>query len=191
MRREHLATVVSEVFSPWVINCAFFVILGAATGAWLPAAVAAIGTGPAVMVVILVMMRTGKVGNHHVTKREQRGGAIAAVIALVLVVLGLLMLLDTPHLIWAGMASALVFLLGFGAVTVLGKVKASIHVGLWMSLVTFLGLTVSPWSFAAYAVTPLNAWSRIVIKHHTVGEVLAGVATGAVVTTLSVWWFLT
>lgn len=190
MRREAAAAIVSELLSPWVINFVFFLILGASTKAWPAALIAGLGTGPVIMVAILAMMRLGKVGNHHVTQREQRGQVLAVVFIIVALTLCLLWVVTTPHVIWAGMTSALVFLIGFGLVTVVGKIKASIHVGLWVCLVTFLTLAINPWWSLAYVITPLSAWSRIVIKHHTVGEVMAGVVTAVAVTAPSVWWFL-
>lgn len=190
MRRETVAAIVSEVLSPWVINFAFFIILGASTKAWPAALIAGLGTGPVIMVAILAMMRLGKVGSHHVTQREQRGQVLVVVFIIVTLTLCLLWAVTTPHVIWAGVASALVFLIGFGLVTVVAKIKASIHVGLWVCLVTFLALAINPWWGLGYVITPLSAWSRIVIKHHTVGEVMVGVVTAVAVTAPSVWWFL-
>ena len=40
---------------------------------------------------------------------------------------------------------------------------------------TYLGLTVNPWWLSALALTPVIAWARIVIKHHTNAEVVAGI----------------
>lgn len=190
MTRNRLAHFLSDLFSPWLVNAGFFLILGLHTGSWPSAIVAALGTGPAIRVVILWKMRSGSVSNHHVTNRQQRGPLFVIITVIVLTLLAVLAILPTPHLIWAGMGSALVFLIGFGLVTMVGKIKASIHVGLWACLVTFLGLTVSPWWCVGYLVTPVIAWSRMVIKHHTLTEVIAGIATGAVVTSLAVWFFL-
>lgn len=184
------ATVLSEVFAPWLVNIAFFLVLGAASTAWPAAVTAAVGTGVVPLALIITLMRTGKVGNHHVTTREQRGVVLVGIALCVLGLIGVLTVLDTPPLIWTGVWAALVFLIGFGVVTVAAKIKASIHVGLWVCVVTFLGLTVSPWWFLALLLTPLIAWARVVIQHHSWTEILAGAVTGAVVTTIVSWVLL-
>lgn len=180
----------SEVFAPWLINIAFFLVLGGATGAWPAAGAAAVGTGVVPMVLIITLMRTGKVGDHHVTTREQRGGVLIGITLCVLVLLGVLMMLSTPLLIWAGVWAALIFLLVFGVVTVAGKIKASVHVGLWVCVAAYLGLAVAPWWFLALALTPLIARARVVIRHHSWTEILAGAASGAVVTAIVYWLLL-
>ncbi|MGP6173217.1 phosphoesterase [Corynebacterium sp. A21] len=187
---EKIAAALSELFAPWIINIAFFLVLGVITGAWLPALAAAIGTGAAPMILILVLMRGGKVGNHHVTSREQRGGVIIGIAVCVLVLLAVLALIDAPRLIWVAVWSALIFLGVFGVVTTALKIKASIHVGLWVCVITFLGLTVDSWWFLGLLMAPVIAWSREVISHHTRREVIVGALTGLVVTFVSAELFL-
>lgn len=179
-RSELAARIISEICAPWVLNIAFFLILGGHTHAWIPGVVAAIGTGVVPMALILGLMKSGRVGNHHVTTRSQRGIVFAGIIICVLVLIAILNSLETPAVIWAGVLSALVFLILFAAVTV--KIKASVHVGLWVCLVMFLGLTVSSWWLLGLLFTPVTAWARMRIKHHTMPEIVAGIISGAVAT---------
>src|SRR5699024_7937814 len=106
----------------------------------------------------------------------------------VLLLVAVLSWLDTPRLIWVGVFSALVFLVVFGLVTF--RIKASVHVGLWVCLIVFLGLTVSFWWWLGLAFTPVTAWARIRINHHTRLEIIAGMVTGAAVTTVCYLVFL-
>ncbi|ALC06940.1 hypothetical protein CDES_12980 [Corynebacterium deserti GIMN1.010] len=188
MNSHVIARAISEICAPWILNIAFFLILSAVTGTWGPGLVAAVGTGVIPMVLIMSMIKAGKLGDHHVTSRGQRGAVFAGVIVCVIVLLLVFTFLDAPRIMWAGVSSALVFLMVFGLIT--RKIKASVHVGLWVCQVTFLGLTVSSWWLLGLLFTPVTAWARIRIKHHTMAELWAGVAAGAVATGLSYLLFL-
>lgn len=188
MNAEKLARAISEVCAPWVLNIGFFLVLGAYTNSWTPGITAAVGTGLIPMALILTLMKMGRVGDHHVTSRNQRSLVYAGIIICVVALIAVLLVLETPRLIWVGVFSALIFLGVFALVTL--KIKASVHVGLWVCLITFLGLTVSPWWFAGLLFTPVTAWARIRIRHHTMPEILAGAVTGAVVTAASYLIFL-
>ena len=188
MNAEQLARTISELFAPWVLNIGFFVVLGASTGSWAPALAAAAGTGVVPMLLILMLMRMGRVGNHHVTARSQRSLVYTGIFLCVVVLAAALVWLDTPRLIWVGVFSALVFLVVFGLVTL--KIKASVHVGLWVCLIIFLGLTVSSWWWLGLVFTPVATWARVRINHHTMPEIIAGMVTGAAVTTVCYLVFL-
>lgn len=188
MTAEQLARAISELFAPWILNIGFFVVLGASTSAWAPALAAAVGTGVVPMLLIFTLMRMGRVGNHHVTAREQRALVYVGIFLCVLLLVAVLAWLDTPRLIWVGVFSALVFLVVFGLVTL--RIKASVHVGLWVCLIIFLGLTVSFWWWLGLVFTPVTAWARIRINHHTRLEIIAGMVTGATVTTVCYLVFL-
>lgn len=189
MTAEQLARAISELFAPWVLNIGFFVVLGASTNAWAPSLVAAAGTGLVPMLLILLLMRMGRVGNHHVTARGQRSLVYGGILLCVLGLVAVLTWLDTPRLIWVGVFSALVFLVVFGLITL--RIKASVHVGLWGCLIVFLSLTVSPWWWLGLVFTPVTAWARIRINHHTRLEIIAGMLAGVAVTTVCYLAFLT
>jgi hypothetical protein len=142
------------------------------------------------MVVIMALMKQGYVGNHHVTDRSQRGLVLLGIAVCVAILVGVLAFLDAPRLIWVGVISALIFLAIFAVITVVGQIKASIHVGLWVCVTTYLGLTVAPEWFGLLGLAPVIAWSRIVIKHHSLVEVGVGVLGGGVVTGICYWLFL-
>lgn len=179
--RHRLARVLSELGAPWLVNIAFFTVLGASSSAYLPGAIAAGGTGVLPMILIWTQVRRRRVSDHHVTRRNQRAGILLGISLIVIALLGILSLLDTPALIWGGMVSALGFLAAFAVVTVGMKIKASVHVGIWLCTVTYLGAGVNPWWFLGYGVIPAIAWSRLYLRDHTARDVLAGGITGLLV----------
>ena len=183
-----VARVISEICAPWILNGVFFLILGGTSEAWLPGIVAVLGTSLRPMLLIIGLMKMGKVGNHHVTARSQRAVVFAGIIVCVVVLIAVLSALPAPEIIWAGVFSALVFLVLFALVTT--KIKASVHVGLWVCLVLFLGIGVSAWFFIGLFFTPVTAWARVQIRHHSLPEIYAGVVSGAVATLLSFVLFL-
>ena len=187
MRRA--ASVVSEIFAPWVINIGFFLVLGAVTKNWVPATASAIGTGVVPMVLILVLMRSKDVGGHHVTSKRQRGPVLVGIVVCVLALIGVLCVLATDPLVWTGVLMALAFVVLFTVMTAVGKIKASIHVGLWLCVTVFLAGEVSPlWLFSVVAV-PVIGWSRVALNHHTVGEVSVGALLGLMVSCVTLMAF--
>jgi membrane-associated phospholipid phosphatase len=98
----------------------------------------------------------------------------------------------------ASVAAGLALLVGFGAPgalsgyigCMLGSVallatittvwKISIHCAVASGSVTILALLFGPWLAPAYLLVALTAWSRIVLKDHTIAQVVAGSVLGAV-----------
>ena len=181
MDRHNVARILSEVFAPWVSNVVFFMVLGAVTGQWAAGVAGALGTGVLPMAAILTFMRMGKVGDHHVTRREERLLVLGMITAIVIMLLIGLVLWQVDELLINGVICAIAFLLVFAVVTVAFKIKASIHVGLWVCLTAFLVATVSAWFALALVATPAIAWARYVIKHHSVFELCVGVISGLLV----------
>ncbi|WP_051625623.1 hypothetical protein [Corynebacterium halotolerans] len=64
---------ITEICVPWVSNTALFLILGLALDAVAPGVTAALLTGVAPMALIFWLIRRGRVGDHHVIARNQRG----------------------------------------------------------------------------------------------------------------------
>ncbi|RSZ61792.1 phosphoesterase [Corynebacterium hylobatis] len=174
------AKIVTEVAAPWVTNILLFLILGISLGAPAPGLLAAFMTGILPMVAVLRMIRQGRVASHHVTVRTQRGALFAIILGLLAVLIVGLLLLDTPREIWLAGLAAVLFILAFSVINQLG-LKISIHVGLWVPVWSYLGLVLSPWWSLALLVTPLIAWSRLKLTHHSWAEIIGGAFTGLAV----------
>lgn len=171
------ARIVTEIAAPWVTNISLFLILAVGFDALLPGLLAAIMTGIFPMVAVLWMIRRGRVSNHHVTVRAQRGALFVIILGLLTVLIGGLLLLDTPREIWLAGIAAVCFIVFFAAINQLG-LKISIHVGLWVAVWIYLGVILSPWWWLALLATPLIAWSRLQLSHHSWAEILGGALTG-------------
>ena len=167
---HRLATIISDVFAPWIINIAFFLLLGATSQSWAAGVLAAIGTGVVPFLIVQLLMKAGRVDNRHVSRREHRGPVLALITVSVLATVSMLALMPTSRLVWAGMGSALVFLAAFAVVTLAAKIKASVHVGHLACISVFLAVTVSPWLALGLLFMPAVAWSRTKIRQHTLFE---------------------
>lgn len=171
------AKIVTEVAAPWVTNILFFLILGIGFDAPGPGVLAAFMTGILPMVAVLWMIRRGRVASHHVTVRTQRGALFAIILGMLAVLIGGLLPLDTPREIWLAGVAAVLFILAFAVINQLG-LKISVHVGLWIPVWIYLGIVLSPWWLLALLATPLIAWSRLKLTHHSWAEVIGGALTG-------------
>lgn len=67
------------------------------------------------------------------------------------------------------------------------KIKASIHVGIATAFVITLGVLFG-WTifFESFWIVPLVSWSRIILKRHTIQEILAGGFLGALITGITI-----
>jgi membrane-associated phospholipid phosphatase len=63
------------------------------------------------------------------------------------------------------------------------KVKASIHIGVATAFAIAIGLLYG-WNyfFATVLIVPLLAWSRLILKRHTLQEVFTGATLGTIIT---------
>jgi hypothetical protein len=66
------------------------------------------------------------------------------------------------------------------------KIKASVHIGVATAFVIMLGILYG-WHIFAVSVlfVPLIAWSRVVLKRHTIPEVFTGAVLGTIITILT------
>lgn len=174
------AKLITEVCAPWVSNITLFLILGVSFGAPGPGLLAATMTGVLPMVAIMGMIRRGKVGNHHVTAGHQRGTVFAVILGLLTILIGGLLVMDTPREVWLAVVAAVLFI-GIFAVVTRSGLKISLHVGHWLAVWIYLGIVLSPWWGLALLMTPLIAWSRIKLTHHSWPEITGGALAGLAV----------
>ncbi|QDG61911.1 phosphatase PAP2 family protein [Pseudarthrobacter sp. NIBRBAC000502771] len=139
------------------------------------------------LVVLLVLVRLGKVTDHHVSDRKQRAPVL--LMALGCIALGLLVLgaVDAPQSVIA-MVLAVV-----GGVAVLAVVSpfwkmsghaAAVSCAAVVS-VLMLGAAWSP----LLLLVPAVSWSRVVLRAHSLAQVVAGSLFGGLVMA-GIWWLL-
>ena len=139
------------------------------------------------LAVLLVLVRRGKVTDHHVSDRKQRAPVL--LMALGCIALGLVVLnaVDAPLSVVA-MVLAVV-----GGVAVLAAVspfwKMSGHAAAMSCAavvsVLMLGAAWTP----LLLLVPAVGWSRVVLRAHSLAQVVAGSLFGGVVMA-GIWWLL-
>ena len=139
------------------------------------------------LVVLLVLVRLGKVTDHHVSDRKQRAPVL--LMALGCIAVGLLVLgaVDAPESVIA-MVLAVV-----GGVAVLAVVSpfwkmsghaAAVSCAAVVS-VLMLGAAWTP----LLLLVPAVSWSRVVLRAHSLAQVVAGSLFGGLVMA-GIWWLL-
>ncbi len=136
---------------------------------------------------VLVMVKLGRITDHHVSDRRQRPALL--LMALVSVVAGLvvLQLLNGP-------ASVSVMIISLiGGIAVLAVVSAfwkmSGHASALSAAVVIAILMFGPAWLPLLLLVPAVGWSRLVLRAHTLAQVVVGSLFGAVVIA-GLWWLL-
>lgn len=136
---------------------------------------------------LLVLVRQGKVTDHHVSDRKQRAPVL--LMALGCIALGLLVLsaVGAPQSVIA-MVLAVV-----GGVAVLAAVspfwKMSGHAAaISCSAVVAVLMLGAAWA-PLLLLVPAVGWSRVVLRAHSVAQVVAGSLFGGLVMA-GIWWLL-
>ncbi|WP_311381142.1 phosphatase PAP2 family protein [Arthrobacter sp. ISL-85] len=139
------------------------------------------------LVVLLVLVRLGKVTDHHVSDRKQRAPVL--LMALGCIAVGLLVLgaVDAPASVVA-MVLAVV-----GGVAVLAVVSPFWKMSGHAAAASCAAVVVVLMLGAAWAplllLIPAVSWSRVVLRAHSLAQVVAGSLFGGVVMA-GIWWLL-
>jgi membrane-associated phospholipid phosphatase len=139
------------------------------------------------LMLLLVLVRLGKVTDHHVSERKQRAPVL--LMALGSIAAGLLVLeaVGAPGSVIA-MVLAVV-----GGVVVLAGVspfwKISGHAAAISSSAVIAVLMLGPAWLPLLLLIPAVAWSRVVLRAHTRAQVVAGALFGGLVMA-GIWWLL-
>jgi membrane-associated phospholipid phosphatase len=137
------------------------------------------------LLLLLVLVRLGKVTDHHVSDRRQRAPVL--LMALASSVAGLLVLnaVGAPE-------SVIAMILGVvGGVVVLAGVspfwKVSGHAAAISSSSVIAVLMLGPAWLPLLVLIPAVGWSRVVLRAHTLAQVIAGSLFGGLVMA-GIWW---
>lgn len=139
------------------------------------------------LILLLVLVRLGKVTDHHVSDRKQRAPVL--LMALVSILAGLLVLeaVGAPRSVVA-MVLAVV-----GGVVVLAAVspfwKMSGHAAAISCSAVIAVLMLGPAWAPLLLLVPAVGWSRVVLRAHTLAQVVGGSLFGGVVMA-GIWWML-
>ncbi|MEV4117528.1 phosphatase PAP2 family protein [Micromonospora sp. NPDC049645] len=124
-------------------------------------------------------VRRGRLTDHHVGRREQRRVPLLVGLGSVAGGLALLAVLGAPRPVLALAVAGLVGLVV--AVSVSHWWKMSIHSAVAAGTLVILTLTFGTRLVVAAPLLAVVGWSRVRLRDHTVAQVLAGAALGALI----------
>lgn len=173
--RDTLARRISDITSPVWVVAVMAVIFGALTGDLVAGIVIGALSGVIPGIAIMVKQRRGSISSGwHVTDRAERAG-VFVIILMCLVLLGIFVAVaDVPQAV-IGLVAAEFSVVIFSAVLTLIGHKPSMHVAVWLGGWAAVAM-LQPWFILMVLLTPVVAWARIRIAHHTLRQVLAGAA---------------
>lgn len=180
MRYRSAAARVSYLLEPknWIIATTLAVgwhAGGAAGLGW--GAVAALFAGVVPMAFVSRGVRRGQWADRYVGAKRPRLIVLGFIIASVGASLALLVGLGAPGELSGYVACMLASVAVLATITTVWKI--SIHCAVASGSVTILALLFGPGLIPAYLLVALTAWSRVVVKDHTVAQVIAGSLLGA------------
>lgn len=136
---------------------------------------------------VLVMIKLGKVTDHHVSDRRQRPALLLLTLISVLAGLVVLQLIKGP------VSVSLMIIALIGGISVLAVVSAfwkmSGHASAIAAAAVIVVLMFGPAWLPLLVIVPAVGWSRVVLRAHTLGQVLAGSLFGGTVIA-GLWWLL-
>lgn len=189
--RNHTARWLTEVFQPPVV-VSIQLLISPLTEAGFPGtmgygALAALFVCVLPLVVLLVLVRLGKVTDHHVSDRRQRAPVLLMALACIAVGLLVLDTVNAPQSVTA-MVLAVV-----GGVAVLAVVSPFWKMSGHAAAVSCAAVVSVLMLGAAWAplllLIPAVSWSRVVLRAHSLAQVVAGSLFGGLVMA-GIWWLL-
>jgi membrane-associated phospholipid phosphatase len=136
---------------------------------------------------VLVLIKLGRVTDHHVSDRRQRPALL--LLALISVLAGLVVL----QVIKGPVSVSLMTIALIGGIAVLAVVSAfwkmSGHASAVAAAAVIVVLMFGPAWLPLLVIVPAVGWSRVVLRAHTLGQVIAGSLFGGIVIA-GLWWLL-
>ena len=176
------ATILSEVLGPAPLLSVLFLEAGLESGSggwWALLPILGIATIPYCALILLA--RRGRVSDRFVGERRQRLPILLGILVCIGIVLAVLALADAPTpIVTASIAAAI----GLVVVMVANAVwKLSIHMAIVMFFALYQFIALPPWAAMVLVIAlPLTlGWARIAARAHTLAQVIAGAAAGALV----------
>ncbi|TNB68322.1 phosphatase PAP2 family protein [Arthrobacter sp. BB-1] len=136
---------------------------------------------------LLLLVRMGKVTDHHVSDRRQRAPVL--LMALVSILAGLLVLeaAGAPQSVVAMVLAVVAGVVVLAAVSPFWKISG--HAAAVSSSAVIAVLMLGPAWLPLLLLVPAVCWSRVVLRAHSRAQVIAGSLFGGVVMA-GIWWAL-
>lgn len=170
----------SEAMAPAALAAVLPVVVGVLADGWRGAALAVVGALVAVLpglLLVVHLVRRGRVVDHHLPDRADRPRVLGAALVGVVAAEGLQVLLGAPpplRVLFGAMAALLAVL-----VLVSTRWKVSLHAAAASASLGALVAALGPWALLGVPLVVVLAASRVVLGAHTPAQVLVGLGLGA------------
>ena len=125
-------------------------------------------------------------GDRHVGDRRRRVLVIPFIMTSVLVCLAVMVLAHAPRDLVAMVVAMFATLVPILVITAWWKV--SVHTAVSGGAVAILALVLGVWWLLGYLLVAVIAWSRVVLRDHTLAQTLVGTAVGTLTAGATFWW---
>lgn len=178
-----LARLITEVLSPAVLVATLTLVVAwhsaTSTAQALAVGLVAAAAGSLIPITyILRGVRRGRWTDHHVGVREQRKLPILICVLSTAVGAAVLTTIGAPRQLIALVVAMVAALLVAWPVTLLLRWKISIHALVAAGTTTALAVAFGPLAFVTAPAAVAVCWSRVVLRDHTLGQVIAGATVG-------------
>jgi membrane-associated phospholipid phosphatase len=187
-----LARILSTIFNPFLTALALFVILSHASAKttfdfWKLLFVSTFFTSIGPMLYVFWLYATDRISDLDMSVRTERETVISAFVVFDLLGAGALWLVHAPRVMIATMLGYFAATLVVGYITRYWKISTH-ALGITAPLVA-LSLLYGRQVLPFLVLIPMVCWARVYLKAHTVAQVVAGAALGAVSTGLFFYIF--
>ncbi|HEY94181.1 MAG TPA: hypothetical protein G4O15_04525 [Dehalococcoidia bacterium] len=176
-KRQRIANLTSNILNPFLLCLALIILFSFNSTASTSEAIkwASISTGLGIMPVFLVivyLLRQGKLDNFFIAAREQRTriyviGCLSATAGCIT-----LALLGAPDILVAGFITGVSTAFVFAFINLWWKI--SLHTAIVAASATILVMLYGWIAAGAVALVPLTAWSRIELECHSLTQTISG-----------------
>ncbi|GGI74996.1 phosphatase PAP2 family protein [Pseudarthrobacter scleromae] len=136
---------------------------------------------------LLMLVRRGKVTDHHVSDRRQRAPVLLMALASILAGLLVLAAAGAPQSVVVMVLAVVAGVVVLAAVSPFWKISG--HAAAMSSAAVISVLMLGPVWLPLLLLVPAVGWSRVVLRAHTVAQVIAGSLFGGVVMA-GIWFAL-
>ncbi|MFX1819561.1 MULTISPECIES: phosphatase PAP2 family protein [Micrococcaceae] len=136
---------------------------------------------------LLLLVRMGKVTDHHVSDRRQRAPVLLMALACILAGLLVLEAVGAPQSVVAMVLAVVAGVVVLAAVSPFWKISG--HAAAVSSSAVIAVLMLGPVWLPLLLLVPAVGWSRVVLRAHSRAQVIAGALFGGVVMG-GIWWAL-
>ena len=136
---------------------------------------------------LLVLVRQGKVSDHHVSDRRQRAPVLLMALASILAGLLVLTAAGAPRSVVAMVLAVVAGVVVLAGISPFWKISG--HAAAVSSAAVIGVLMLGPAWLPLLLLIPAVGWSRVVLRAHSAAQVIAGSLFGGVVMA-GIWWAL-